>query len=577
MKREITEQVKKLRSGLRRRRRLIISPVLYADGRQCSIAPPMDFCDSSHLTREVSCDSSRASVNKPRSKRGFEQICGFGQREEFRRVTRSYYRQRMKERKEKEEEEEEKKKKRLVEGCDVEISESSCVESCSNQRSSLSKRNTDGNAPKFGGEVEGSEAISNSNVSCVQTLPGKFSRKIFKSGREKARDEENLLEINLKNVVHRVEQPRNSTEEPSFAILNSESTLEQKPELFADGSNLACSEHLCLEDLSDYSSTFSDLQSEIFYGSSESIMSDSGSEFSERSADNTTPTPTFASFLHFRTQFYDSAVTLDPKFSSHFEDEHSVGLTFEDEEHERSYQMLRERERRRVYLHDYAEEYCSTTEYGELVIQQRLQMVHWIVEQSTTKELQKETMFLGVNLLDRFLSRGFFKNKRNLQILGVACLVLATRIEENQHFNSVRQKTFTVESNVYKRSEVVAMEWLVQEVLSYQCFLPTIYNFLWFYLKAADANEEVERRAKYLAVLVLLGHEQLCYWPSTVAAGLVILASLAAHQDASCNRVIKVWVQLRILGLRSVKKKKKIKKSGSASASMRLLESHPVK
>lgn len=55
-------------------------------------------------------------------------------------------------------------------------------------------------------------------------------------------------------------------------------------------------------------------------------------------------------------------------------------LRFEEEENEESYRMLRKRERRQVYFHDYAEEYCSTTEYGELVIQQRLRMVHWMVE-----------------------------------------------------------------------------------------------------------------------------------------------------------------------------------------------------
>lgn len=64
-----------------------------------------------------------------------------------------------------------------------------------------------------------------------------------------------------------------------------------------------------------------------------------------------------------------------------------------------------------------------------------------------------------------------------------------------------------------------------------------------FYLKAARASAEVERMAKYLAVLALLDHEQLCYWRSTVAAGLVILASLAANQDASCQRVMEVFIE----------------------------------
>ncbi|KAF8389699.1 hypothetical protein HHK36_024218 [Tetracentron sinense] len=111
---------------------------------------------------------------------------------------------------------------------------------------------------------------------------------------------------------------------------------------------------------------------------------------------------------------------------------------------------------------------------------------------------------------------------------------------------------FYVESNVYSRSEVVAMEWLVQQVLNFQIFLPSTFNFLWFYLKAARANEEVEKRVKYLAELSLLDHERLCYWPSTVAAGLVILASFAADHN-SCQWVMQVYTYvLQLYGLASV-------------------------
>ena len=70
-----------------------------------------------------------------------------------------------------------------------------------------------------------------------------------------------------------------------------------------------------------------------------------------------------------------------------------------------------------------------------------------------------------------------------------------------------------------------------------------------FYLKAARANAEVERMAKYLAVLTLLDHGQLSYWRSTVAAGLVILSSLAANQDASCQRVMEVLLEQSIIFL----------------------------
>ena len=59
-----------------------------------------------------------------------------------------------------------------------------------------------------------------------------------------------------------------------------------------------------------------------------------------------------------------------------------------------------------------------------------------------------------------------------------------------------------------------------------------VTKFYRFYLKAAKADAVVEKRVKYLAVLALTAHEQLCYWPSTVAAALVILACLEVDQNA---------------------------------------------
>ena len=67
-----------------------------------------------------------------------------------------------------------------------------------------------------------------------------------------------------------------------------------------------------------------------------------------------------------------------------------------------------------------------------------------------------------------------------------------------------------------------------------------IQNYPRFYLKAAKADAEVEKRAKYLAVIALSDHEQLRYWPSTVAAGVVIMASMDGNQHGSYHQVIEV-------------------------------------
>ncbi|EYU30146.1 hypothetical protein MIMGU_mgv1a024744mg [Erythranthe guttata] len=502
---------RKQRSRLSRRRRLHISPIV----QQCVA--------SSHLTElsEVSHESSVASVGNQNPP-------------EFRRVvTRSYYR---------------KKFKNVSSNCEAapELSENSELKQKSADVEELEVE---------GEEVTKPEVSSTSRFSFAGNDVGKVTEN------ESAVEIPDVQSIFHEEITNSKAEEDNSSEDCTLSLHSTERTAKtsenraasgdlQFPKLVAFGINLACSEQFSnggvINGGEEDDEVHSSSSSEIYHviSDSEFTSSDytpsfwsyaSGSQFSEKSVGEDNSSPTYELFREFKQQFFRSDFAFKA-FDDHNSHEMNV-LGLENEEEEESYRMMRKRERRQEYVRDYAEEYCNNTAYGELVIQQRLQMVHWIVEQATKKELQKETMFLGVSLLDRFLSKGYFRNVRNLQIAGISCLTLATRFEENQPYNCVRIKTFNVGGTMYSRCEVVAMEWVVQEVLNFQCFLPTLYNFLWFYLKAARANENVEKTTKYLAILTLMGHQQLCYWPSTVAAGLVILASIAANEDASCHLV----------------------------------------
>jgi hypothetical protein len=50
----------------------------------------------------------------------------------------------------------------------------------------------------------------------------------------------------------------------------------------------------------------------------------------------------------------------------------------------------------------------------------------------------------------------------------------------------------------------------------------------------------VEDLAKHLALLSLVDHKHLSYWPSTVAASVVALACLATNKETSCKMVMEV-------------------------------------
>ncbi|KAJ3697687.1 hypothetical protein LUZ61_001392 [Rhynchospora tenuis] len=272
-------------------------------------------------------------------------------------------------------------------------------------------------------------------------------------------------------------------------------------------------------------------------------------EITDSSQEDAVPSEMYELFLQFMRQFspYDDARTKikAPTAGSHDKSDELKARLFEEEEAEESYRRLRSREKRGMQVEPVFNYTKGSHEHNHLIVDQRYIMINWMIGHFKTTEMQLETLFLGVTILDRFLSRGYFKSVRYLQLLGIASLILATRIEENQPYNCVLQRNYGVEKNIYDRSEVVAMEWLVQEILDFKCFVPTIHNFIWFYLKAAKADEVVDELARYLAVVVLLDHERLSFKASTMAATLVILACLAAGHEESSRIVIETHIRTR--------------------------------
>ncbi|XP_020970402.1 cyclin-SDS [Arachis ipaensis] len=556
---------KKLRSNLPRRRRCQISPVVIVSTRfnasrenPCFSGKSMDSdsCSDDFAGGEASCNSSRASAvfagNGGCSKSSEKLQCEISRNRRFGKQNES------------------------------EVSESSCVDSNDRVRERSRSLILKFRSEKERRNDEFSEACTKSEITCEDAKSGNRNLKASSETKNNHDVVSFICKINRESELEFSQGSRNHREDDSNCVdLIAKSKINQS----TNSSDLNCTEQLRFsysnededdeDDESEYYSSqgtvLSDLRSEMFSfpecselelsDYTPSLFIDSGSQFSQGSVGET-PSPTHSLFLQFRNEFTTLIITSPfNNNSSSVKDEvvpiHSKFVKFDDLDEEESYLMLRERERKQVLLWNYTDSYFSTTEFGDLVIQQRSQMVHWIVEvsfffltkkfsingqQSYRKQLRQETMFLGVSLLDRFLSKGYFKVKRNLQIVGIACLTLATRIEENQQYSRVEQKNFYIGSNVYSRCEVVAMEWVVQEVLKFQCFIPTIYNFLWFYLKAAKVNAAVERRVKSLAVLVLSAEEQLCYWPSTVAAAIVILACLEVDQNAF-HRVIGMHVR----------------------------------
>jgi len=167
-------------------------------------------------------------------------------------------------------------------------------------------------------------------------------------------------------------------------------------------------------------------------------------------------------------------------------------------------------------------------------------LVDWLVDISQEFKLQQSTVFAAVNLLDRALDVIPVRRER-LQLLGCACVLIATKLEE-VYAPSVDDMV-DISANTYEHREFVEYEMVVAQALDFRLAGPTMFHFLLHFLKAGEANAKQEALAWFLAELALMDYALVGTRPSLLAAAVMHLArqtSLPASAPA-CGGPDAVW------------------------------------
>ncbi|KIW06862.1 uncharacterized protein PV09_02538 [Verruconis gallopava] len=150
-------------------------------------------------------------------------------------------------------------------------------------------------------------------------------------------------------------------------------------------------------------------------------------------------------------------------------------------------------------------------------------LVDWLLEVHTRFRLLPETLFLAVNIIDRFLSTKIVQLDR-LQLVGVTAMFIASKYEEVlsphvQNFRHVADDGFTEE-------EILSAERFVLQALNYDLRYPNPMNFLRRISKADNYDVQTRTVGKYLLEISCLDHRFLEFPPSQVAAAAMFLARL---------------------------------------------------
>ncbi|XP_042327345.1 G2/mitotic-specific cyclin-B2 isoform X2 [Sceloporus undulatus] len=157
----------------------------------------------------------------------------------------------------------------------------------------------------------------------------------------------------------------------------------------------------------------------------------------------------------------------------------------------------------------------------ELSGRMRAILVDWLVEVHARFQLLQETLYMSVNIMDRYLQAQPVSRKE-LQLVGVTAMFLAAKYEEI-YAPSILDFVYMTDE-AYKSAQIRAMEKSILKELSFVLGRPLPLHFLRRAAKVSNPSMESYLLAKYLMELSLVDYAMVHYNPSEVAAAALCLS-----------------------------------------------------
>ena len=148
-------------------------------------------------------------------------------------------------------------------------------------------------------------------------------------------------------------------------------------------------------------------------------------------------------------------------------------------------------------------------------------LVDWLIEVHQRFHLLPETLFLAVNIIDRFLSMKVVQLDK-LQLVGVTAMFIASKYEEvlSPHVQNFKH----VADDGFSEEEILGAERYMLGVLQFNLSYPNPLNFLRRISKADNYDVQTRTLGKYLLEISLLDHRFIEFKPSHVAAASMYVA-----------------------------------------------------
>ncbi|KAG5324792.1 CCNB3 protein, partial [Pseudoatta argentina] len=153
----------------------------------------------------------------------------------------------------------------------------------------------------------------------------------------------------------------------------------------------------------------------------------------------------------------------------------------------------------------------------------RALLVDWMVEVQESFELNHETLYLAVKLVDLYLTK-MTVGKETLQLLGAASLFIASKFDER--IPPMVEDFLYICDGAYTQRELIKMEMNVLKVVNFDLGVPLSYRFLRRYARCTKVSMPTLTLARYILEHSLMDYTMIRFSDSKMAAAALLLALL---------------------------------------------------
>ena len=148
-------------------------------------------------------------------------------------------------------------------------------------------------------------------------------------------------------------------------------------------------------------------------------------------------------------------------------------------------------------------------------------LIDWLIEVHLKFKLVPETLYLTVNLIDRYLEIDVVKRDK-LQLVGVTAMLIACKYEEI--YPPEIKDFFYITDNAYTKQQIMDMEYKMLKKFEFNVTVISSYRFIERFTKLSQDKEPMFFFAQYLLELALVEYKMIKYRPSMLAAGALYLS-----------------------------------------------------